>query len=500
MKGARKYFGSLLSVPVLAIGTICSLGETDRESAPATILTVSPPDAVRLTIMDTGGAMLEERRQANLPPGLSRMVIYDVPDSIDLLSFQVEAGRDPEFSVLSQRFEYDAASARTFLEAVQPSRVAVESDHGTDTGTLVRSLWTADGRLDAVLLQGDHHTLRFLAGNRIRAIDLLEGLRLAVRPRLKLLVRSGSEGIHHLRLSYSAAGISWKVFYNLLLPAENRTADLWCHAAIDNRTCRKFDDAEIILACTESGLDRVRRRREQDALEPLGPEPDLVYEYGRPGLVMLEDITGPGVVEQIRVAGRKSLPARSSVCFRLFRRKPEVDLFLVYDGVRFCRYRSRRRNDWNWGTESHSRVDRYVEFVNDGESVLPPGTIRVFRRREDGSTELVGEDLVPLVRPRERCSLRLGPAAGLRGERRRLTYTEVVPFHVYEESFEITLVNRSGNDHRVRVVEHLYRWHDYEIVRADTEYSEIAPQTIEFRPIVKAGGRRIIRYTVRYRW
>ena len=500
MKGAPGQAARLLSVAIAVVAPVGSLGGTASGRLPDRAVVVSPPGAVRLTILDTGGAVMEERRRANLPSGLAKLVIRDIPDTIDPLSFRMAAGRDPEFSVLSLQFEHDAASKRGFLEAARRSRVVVESDQGTATGKLVRALWTSDGRLDALLLESDRNSLRMLSGRGIRAIGLLEELPLAMRPGLKLLVRSGSEGIHHLRLGYSAGRIFWKVRYNLLLTEKNRTADLWCYAEIDNRTCRNFDDAEIILACTESGLDRVRRTREQDALEPLGPEPDLVYAYGRRGLVMLEDLTGPGVVEQMRVAGRKSLPAWSSVCFRLFHRRPEVDLFLVYDGVRFRRYRSRRRNDWNWGTESHSRVDRYVEFVNEGKRVLPPGIIRVFRRDEDGPAELVGEDLVPLVRPGERCSLRLGPDAGLRGDRRRLTYTEVVPFHVYEESFEITLVNQSTEDHRVRVVEHLYRWHDYEIVRADTEYTEIAPQTIEFRPVVKGGGRRTIRYTVRYRW
>ena len=85
-------------------------------------------------------------------------------------------------------------------------------------------------------------------------------------------------------------------------------------------------------------------------------------------------------------------------------------------------------------------------------------------------------------------------------ERARTGYTEVTPLHEYEESFEIRIENQSERATEVRVVEHLYRWPDYEIVRADTEYNETGPQTIEFRPLVKPGGKRSVHYTVRYSW
>ena len=50
------------------------------------------------------------------------------------------------------------------------------------------------------------------------------------------------------------------------------------------------------------------------------------------------------------------------------------------------------------------------------------------------------------------------------------------------------------------MVEHLYRWVDYEIVKADADYTATAPQTVEFRPVLKPGGKKSIHYTVRYRW
>ncbi len=72
--------------------------------------------------------------------------------------------------------------------------------------------------------------------------------------------------------------------------------------------------------------------------------------------------------------------------------------------------------------------------------------------------------------------------------------------HEYEETFEIRLTNLGEEAALVRVVEHLYRGPEFEIVKADSEYTQTGPQTIEFRPELKPGARRALHYTVRYRW
>jgi hypothetical protein len=131
---------------------------------------------------------------------------------------------------------------------------------------------------------------------------------------------------------------------------------------------------------------------------------------------------------------------------------------------------------------------------------LPTGRLRVLQQRADGSLDFLGEDSLAATPAEGIGHVRVGPARGLLGERERTGYSEVKPLHEYEESFEISLANDTAEDVEVRVVEHLYRWREYEIVKSDTEYDTAAPQTLEFRPALKAGGKRSIHYTVRYRW
>ena len=50
------------------------------------------------------------------------------------------------------------------------------------------------------------------------------------------------------------------------------------------------------------------------------------------------------------------------------------------------------------------------------------------------------------------------------------------------------------------MVEHLFRWTDWQIVRANADYSEMDSSTIEFRVRVPAEGETTVRYTVLYTW
>ena len=125
---------------------------------------------------------------------------------------------------------------------------------------------------------------------------------------------------------------------------------------------------------------------------------------------------------------------------------------------------------------------------------------RLYQQKADASLDLIGEDHVQATPAGATATVLLGPARGILGERERTGYSEVTPLHEYEESFEIRLENNSPEEIEIRVVEHLYRWNQFEVVKADTDYKAMGPQTIEFRPVLKSGGKRTVHYTVRYRW
>lgn len=125
--------------------------------------------------------------------------------------------------------------------------------------------------------------------------------------------------------------------------------------------------------------------------------------------------------------------------------------------------------------------------------------MRVYKEDVDGGAEFVGEDRIDHTPKDERVRLYLGDAFDIVGERIQTDF-EKLGSRTIEESFEITLRNHKEEDVEVRVVEHLYRWSEWEIVEESQEHEKLDAQTIEYRVKVPAEGEAKVSYTVRYRW
>ena len=68
------------------------------------------------------------------------------------------------------------------------------------------------------------------------------------------------------------------------------------------------------------------------------------------------------------------------------------------------------------------------------------------------------------------------------------------------ESFEIEIRNRSEETVTVQVVEHLYRWSNWEIQESNHAFEKVDAQTIEFPVTVEPDGTQTVTYTVKYTW
>ena len=69
-----------------------------------------------------------------------------------------------------------------------------------------------------------------------------------------------------------------------------------------------------------------------------------------------------------------------------------------------------------------------------------------------------------------------------------------------DETFEIKLRNRKKEPVEIRVVEHLYRWSNWEITKKSDDFVKKDSQTIEFRISVKPDEERTVTYSVHYSW
>ena len=350
----------------------------------------------------------------------------------------------------------------------------------------------------------DAATTAFTVMAGVKPLELLEQTfsgSNSAQAELRWLVKSGGDGFSNMRLSYRAGGFGWSAAHELVLGGSDSQARFSTRVALQNQSGRTFDMARVKLALTERGSVSKLPVETGNAASAVPQR----FAYGRNDTAADRLVAGLATLQTYELADPLALPDGPTKYVTMFTTdKLTVRRVYVYDGVRFDRFQRNRRTDRSYGTECRNIVDAFVEFDNDaggglGEP-LPPGPLRLMQRRSGDVLDFLGETELPPTAAKASARARIGPARGLHGERERTGFAEIRQAHEYEESFEIRVYNESEEGATVRVVEHLYRSEDFEIVKADTEYKKTAAQTVEFSPDLKAGGQRAIHYTVRYRW
>jgi len=182
----------------------------------------------------------------------------------------------------------------------------------------------------------------------------------------------------------------------------------------------------------------------------------------------------------------------------------------VYDGVKID---ANRYNGWGYenirenreyGMESNTKVWVMREFVNSETNhlgmALPKGRLRFYRRDADGQLEFIGEDKIDHTPQDETIRVNTGNAFDLAGERKETNYNVDNSHRTLDESFEIKLRNHKKEPVEIRVLEHLYRWNNWEITDHSNAFVKTGANTIEFRAQLQPDEEKTLYYTVHYSW
>ncbi len=467
-------------------------------SSAQTAVEASPPQGVTVSLYDVGLGLVNEARRVTLGPGENTIVIRDLPVEADpsSLTFSTVTPAAP-FELLAQRFQYDLGSPGNLLSRMTGQPITIASDNQTmREGVLLGGPMATESGPVIPVLSGDGSAWWMLGMDQIGSVTLPYNEELvAAAPRALWSVRARREGPQNFRLTYRVDGMSWQAFYELVLTGETM------EAALDARG-GTFENARFRLLTTERGQSDPVVDRES-YLPENRPAMRYAYGAGQPSFERTVAALAPsGTYELPRTV---NLPRDTTIYMPYLQADATpVRRFYVYDGVRFDRFQRNIRSDWNYGTEHHTHVEHHLEFTNEEKfglgKDLPPGWCRVYQRRADGIVDLIGEEPLLAIPAGGTGTVRVGPAVGLRGERERTRYEEIRPHHVYEESFQIRLSNDTEERTEIRVVEHLYRWSEFEITRTDTEFYRLTPTTIGFRVELEPGARKDVNYTVRYSW
>ncbi|MEI9961657.1 MAG: hypothetical protein WDM76_11150 [Limisphaerales bacterium] len=181
-------------------------------------------------------------------------------------------------------------------------------------------------------------------------------------------------------------------------------------------------------------------------------------------------------------------------------------IIYVYDGIAGFGYAfyGGLNNDPGYGTQSNKKIWVMREFVNAETNhlgiALPAGKLRFYRRNDDGQMEFTGENTIDHTPRNETIRVTTGNSFDLVGERKQTNFHVDSGDKWMDETFEIKLRNRKKEPVEIRVVEHLYRWNNWEITAKSDDFKKTDAQTIEFRVPVKPDEEKAVSYTVHYSW
>ncbi len=487
-------------------------------------------DQPAVTVYNQNFGVVRERLSLDLTAGVNQISFDEVtahlePDSVIL--------RDPQhrrrIQILEQNYRADPLSQPLLLSLFEGQTIDFQIGAGESAvvvpGRVVRSgyvphpaAWQQYGQ---AYQQTQMARMNYGGGGNQPLIEIDGKLRFGLpgtplfpslnddtilKPTLHWLLETDTTGPLEAELSYVTGGMSWKADYNVVSPETEDVLDLVGWVTIDNQCGKDFESARIkLMAGDVSKLlptpqDSSRRLgyMSSNVVGGSGMAPPVseksfdeyhLYTLGRP--TTLRD-RQTKQVEFVRSSGVGSR--------RLY----------VYDGYRpnYNQYQGWSwesiRNQAAYGTLSSTKVSVMREIENSDDNglgiPLPAGRVRFYRRDNDGQLEFVGENVIDHTPKDEMLRVHTGSAFDLVGKRRRTNFKIDHTERYIDESFEIKVRNHKAEAVELRVVEHLYRWHNWAIQEKSQDFKKLDSQTIEFRVKLQPDEEKTVTYLVHYSW
>jgi hypothetical protein len=483
-------------------------------------------DAPALTIYNQQFAVVRQKLPLDLRAGVNHVQVTDItahlePDSVILRS--LDTGR--RLQILEQNYRNDPVSQQLLLSLYEGKTIDfLETDKDASKkivqGKIIRSGYVP--HYTAFQAYGSQYYAQQAAAAQVSEQPVVEvngklqfslpGQPLfpaladdtVLKPTLSWELLADKPGSSPTEFSYVTGGMTWDASYNVVATSKSNALELVGWVTLDNQSGKTFRDAHIKLMAGDvnkvppPGFDRVQFYARMGAAiggAPAGP-PVTEKTFDEYHLYTLERPTTlhdreTKQVEMIRAAGIQSKAV------------------YVYDGMRVD------QNYQNWPLESIRQQESYgvlsnpkvwvmQEFKNSAENhlgmPLPKGRVRFYRRDDDGQLEFTGENDIDHTPKDETIRLYTGNAFDITGERIRSEYRADFNARWIDESFEIKVRNHKREPVEVRIVEHLYRWTSWDILKNSEPFKKLDSRTVEYVVQIPADGEKTLDYKAHYSW
>jgi hypothetical protein len=469
----------------------------------AAALTISAQPA--LTIYNQDFAIVRDTVPLDLKSGANPVVYSGAtaqvePDSVIL--------RDPagkhSLQILEQNYRNDPVSQELLLSLFEGKTIDFQNIRTKDNtqirelipGKIIRSGYVPGGNNEQPIIEVNGK-LQFTLPGQPLFPDL--GNDTILKPAFNWLLQSDTPGKFDAEVGYITGGFDWSASYNLVSPEKGDMVDLVGWITMNNNSGKTFEDAKIKLMAGD--VNKIQPRMPMSMLAGRAMKAATAYDENGPAVsekafdeFHLYSIARPTTLHNHETKQVEFVHAE----------KMYAPTIYVYDGAAGYQFYG-LNYDQGWGTADNKKVLVQREFKNAETNqlgiALPAGKLRFYRRDDGGQLQFVGENTIDHTPRNETVRVTTGNAFDLVGERKQTSFHVDTADKWIDETFEIKLRNRKKDQPvEIRVVEHLYRWSNWNITAKSDDFIKKDSQTIEFRVPVKPDEEKTVTYSVHYSW
>jgi hypothetical protein len=468
-------------------------------------LTLSAGAQPALTIYNQNFAVVRDTVPLDLKAGANAVRYAGAtaqvePDSVIL--------RDPagkhSLQILEQNYRNDPVSEPLLLSLFEGKTIDFQNVRMKDNtavrelipGKIVRSGFVPGGGNEQPIIEVNGK-LQFTLPGQPLFPDL--GSDTILKPAFNWLLQSDKPGTFDAEVGYVTGGFDWSASYNLVSPEKGDLVDLVGWITMKNESGKTFENAKIkLLAGDVNKIQRVTpiaggMRMRSMPMAMTAMEAPAVTEKA------FDEFHLYSIARATTLHDRETKQVEFVHAEKMF-----APTIYVYDGAEGYRFYG-LNYDQGYGQSASKKIIVQREFKNAETNqlgiALPAGKLRFYRRDSDSQLQFVGENTIDHTPRNETVRVTTGNAFDLVGERKQTNFRVDTADKWIDESFEIKLRNRKKTDAvEIRVVEHLYRWSNWNLTAKSDDFVKKDSQTIEFRIPVKPDEERTVTYTVHYSW
>ncbi len=444
-----------------------------------------------------GYGVVKAVRRVKVPKGMGELAFTDVAAWIDPTTVSFNDLDDAKTTVLEQNFQFDLVSPIKLMERYIGRNITMAVPMGNGVSNVSGELLSANyGQL--VLKTADGVKIVPMTGSQVQLGEVPGGL--LTKPTLVWKLASEAGGDHLVRTTYQTAGMTWRADYNIVLNGSDTKGDITGWVTLMNLSGASYENAELKLVAGD--------------VHKIEPQQPMYMARGAMGGKAMAMADASGFAEkEFADFHLYTLPRKTDV---LQNSTQQIALFPPVGGFRV---KKELVFDFSGGMGAPAQpiLDRdfviaakvkpsiLVSFENKKDNALgmplPKGKIRVYKEdTADGTLEFIGEDLIDHTPRNETVKIRLGEAFDVVGERTRTDFTIDTGAKRITETFKIELRNQKSAQQRVKVIERLYRWTNWEITKKNQNFEKLDSSTVGFELEIPSEGVKTVEYTVVYTW